>query len=1186
MLLACAAPAPRPAALPPPSTPALTLATLTEGATQDGFVAKALYLDDDGRPRGARFVHRSGFVFDYLAIETAPQAYLWVTTYPDSDGGEPHTQEHLLLGKGDKGRYLGNYSHVRMVTSSAATWPYRTGYHFNTALGVDDFWGILAAHLDALLHPDYSDEEIRREVRNFGVAKRADGKLALEEKGTVYGEMVGAYESPDSYQEGALTRLIYGAAHPLAFDSGGSPAGIRTLTPERIRRFHAAHYQLGNMGMVAAFPARLALSTVLAEVSAQLTRFAPTSPPPLPMTADDLPSPQGAPTGTLQVVDYPHAAADQPEGVRLAWPATRHLSLADRIALELFIEAFADGEGSTLYRAIIDTNTRRIDVGATRLFQQVRPEQGQPVVIDIEGLSPAHSDEASLRALRDVVMGELGRIAALPDGAPELAELGRRIAARAVDAQSVQDKNLDTPPQFGSRNDGDRTGDWWVRELGDVAGEPGFKKSLSSRRAYARAVAQAAQTHNPWREQLRAWGLLVTPYGTISHASPALRKTLDDERDARAAAELVRLQAQYAVPDGDQALGRRAAEIATWDAQMARTEAAVPMPSFATHPPLSGDDDLQFVETDVHGVPAVVSTFETMKSATVGIALRVDGVAEADLPYLSLVPALLHGGAIGVVRDGHPISYEEMGERLRNEVLAVESGFDIDYASGRVELTLHGTGNDAAETARAVGWLRTLLTGVDLRPENLPRIRDVVGQEASWLRQVMKEPEEEWLDTLVESYRRQTRPQILHAGLFLTRAYDAFAVSWLLDGGDGDAGKFFARLARLGGIDRPTVERLTAALGGVDGAPVAARTPMSRAITELVGAARKLALPARKKIARAGRELSDLLVQVPDTSLASDWAALCNQLARWQARDPGQALQAFDRVFRALRHTDEARLWMVGSSPTERALAPDVAQLVAVLDGAPSTKVSAPPVPAIVVRARERGARVDDINLVALINPNTANAAFSSSGVGANYDTTDDDALVDFLAAGVLGGGGSHSLYKVVWGAGLSYGGGIGVDARAGRIVAGFSRSPDLAQLLDVVATATRHTSADPRYVDYAVANAFGSRAAETYEARAEDMASLLADGLTRERVRAFRTRLLGQRARAGLVERLHARLVAVDGAVLPLLTSASPPAGALWLAVAPEAQIAAYEKALRAAGGAESVLRIFPRDFWLANHL
>src|ERR1700722_18338785 len=80
-LVACTPPSALPPVPPlaPASVPApAALTTLTEAQPTAGFVAKALYVDDDGRPRGARFVHeRTRFVFDYLAIESAPQAYVY-----------------------------------------------------------------------------------------------------------------------------------------------------------------------------------------------------------------------------------------------------------------------------------------------------------------------------------------------------------------------------------------------------------------------------------------------------------------------------------------------------------------------------------------------------------------------------------------------------------------------------------------------------------------------------------------------------------------------------------------------------------------------------------------------------------------------------------------------------------------------------------------------------------------------------------------------------------------------------------------------------------------------------------------------------------------------------------------------------------------------------------------------------
>ena len=56
---------------------------------------------------GARFIHeKTGFTLDLLQIESVPQVFFYVNTFPVSDRGEPHTQEHLLITKGNKGHQI------------------------------------------------------------------------------------------------------------------------------------------------------------------------------------------------------------------------------------------------------------------------------------------------------------------------------------------------------------------------------------------------------------------------------------------------------------------------------------------------------------------------------------------------------------------------------------------------------------------------------------------------------------------------------------------------------------------------------------------------------------------------------------------------------------------------------------------------------------------------------------------------------------------------------------------------------------------------------------------------------------------------------------------------------------------------------------------------------------------------
>ena len=164
---------------------------------------------------------------------------------------------------------------MSLVDASAFTQHWRTSYHFNTAAGMDVFFDLFAEQQRAMLHPDYTDEEIRREVRNFGVTKNADGTLRLEEKGTVYNEMVSSRPTARWQALRAQSQRVYGKNHPLRYNPGGEPSGIRTMTPEDIRNFHARHHHLANMGTVAAFPKSVPLDDVLARFDSILMKDAP-----------------------------------------------------------------------------------------------------------------------------------------------------------------------------------------------------------------------------------------------------------------------------------------------------------------------------------------------------------------------------------------------------------------------------------------------------------------------------------------------------------------------------------------------------------------------------------------------------------------------------------------------------------------------------------------------------------------------------------------------------------------------------------------------------------------------------------------------------------------------------------------------------------------------------------------------
>src|SRR3954463_2113976 len=325
------------------AAPPIDFAKLTKDQVVGGFRVESVYLNDADKAVGARFIHRrSRFTLDLLQIESVPQGHTWVNSFPVSDQGEPHTQEHLLVGKGTTGRAFAGLDTMWLLPSSAYTGQWRTNYVFNTSAGPEVFFKLLDAQLNALLNPEYTDEEIRREVRNFGVTENADHTLRLEEKGSVYNEMTSSSSSPFRQLFRISGQLVYGKNHPLSYNAGGEPSGIRTMQPSDIRGFHDAHYFLENMGTIVALPPDVPIAEALTRIDAILDRLKKSAGVRKAMRMEDQPKPAASPAGTIAFAEYPNRNPQQPSPITLTWPATRmNLDAGDELLLNLFFDNIA-----------------------------------------------------------------------------------------------------------------------------------------------------------------------------------------------------------------------------------------------------------------------------------------------------------------------------------------------------------------------------------------------------------------------------------------------------------------------------------------------------------------------------------------------------------------------------------------------------------------------------------------------------------------------------------------------------------------------------------------------------------------------------------------------------------------------------------------------------------------------------
>lgn len=1148
---------------------ALDLTKVANGDVVDGFKVTAVYLNDADQPMGARFVHRrSGFTLDLLRIESLPQAHTWVNSFPVSDQGEPHTQEHLLVGKGKTGRAMAGLDTMWLSSSSAFTGQWRTNYTLNTAAGSEVFFNLLDAQLNALLNPDYSDEEVRREVRNFGVTENVvDHTLRLEEKGSVYNEMTSSSTNPFRQLFRQAGHLVYGTHHALSYNAGGEPSGIRTMQPSDIRGFHDANYYLGNMGSVVALPPTMPLDDTLKRLDAMLTRLQSGKTAKAPKRMEDQPKPEAAPAGTIAYGEYPNRNAQQPSPVAVIWPATRTLSAEEELLLNLFFDNVASDATSNLYKVFIDSKTRTLDAGAKNVGNRVSDELGHPVFVYLTDVTAPNLTNERLAAIRKAVVDELARVAAFKDGSPELAEFNKRIDGRVTELHRDLSKFVNSPPGFGFRN----TGSAWMDQLVSLEKVPGFRKSLTLKPQLASVRALLASGKSVWHDDLAKWQITgVEPYVVAAKPSPELLARLDAERLERSKIEAERLAKQYNLADTQEAIKRYRAD---YDAGTVKidTETAVKPARFVDQPPMTLDDSLQYRKASLPGdVPMVASTFENMSSATAGIALNLASMPVEDYRYLSLLPIFLT--RVGVIENGKPVSFDDMTERLRNEILNLNASFSTNPRTSRAELVVRGAGNDLAESKRAVAWMRLVLEHPDWRVENLPRIRDAVDQALTQLRNTTQGPEEAWVQNPAESYRRQDSLLLLATSSFVTRAHNALRLKWMLkEAAPSDRDALTAYFTTLAGAAKDKSRADLKAL-------LAAKPPDALS-------------PAAKAVAAdAQRDLELTLAEIPEESLAGDWAQLVNDMRDDLFIPPADVLARFEAARQHMLHAGNARMFVIASTATQKELAAPIAGLVGALStsAAPAQATEAAAstqTPRLVdARLRQRGAISDDAPVfVGLLAPNMNGGVIITSTASVAYaQAADREAQLDYLASRLYAGGGAHGIFLKTIGAGLAYSNGLRGSINGGRSGYYAERTPELPQTVKFVINELKNEKRDTTLADYAIAQAFAeNRAGQTYEARGETMAADFADGLTPDQVRAFRQSMLDLRNDPGLGAKLFDRKDAVLARALPGWSSDWKPAvGAVYVTIGPEKQLDAWDAYVKTFGF--KLVRLYPRDFWM----
>lgn len=1157
-------------------------ALLTKGQVVHGFRTDAVYLDDADKPIGARLIHvRTGFTLDLLQIQSVPQAFIYANTYTISDMGEPHTQEHLLIGKGNKGRNINVLENMSLTQSNASTYQTFTNYQFNTAGGAESFYSVFNEYMDVLLHPDYTEEEVRREVRNWGVTENPDKTLRLEEKGTVYNEMTSSMNNPDYRLYDASLRMLYGAAHPASFNAGGSPEGIRQMKADDIKRYHDANYHLGNMGAVVSVPKDMTPDAVLTRFDSSFATAEPTTEKREYMSDEKLPAPRSAEPGTIRTIEFPSENAQQPSSIYFTYPAKMSKDLSEKLLLDNFLTVFAGDANTNLYKKFIDSKTREIDTGAQGMYSYIDDSPGWPVWIVLSDVPAANLNADKATQIRQKMMEEFARVAAFKDGSPELKEFNDRFQNALTGYRRNLSKFVNTPPGFGFRSGGNGYGWLWQTRYLNADGD--FRKSVTMRPQIAKAESLLASGKNFWRDYIAKWKLAETrPYVAIGRANTKMGEEDQAARKTRADAETEELKKKYKVADGQEAIRRYKADYDATTAELEKLEQGSSA-KFIENPPLTLDDSIDYKETMLGKVKFGAATFDNMTGATTGLALRLDAIPEDDLVYLSSMPELLTG--TGVIKDGKAVSYEEMSELLRKEILSLNIDFTVSPVTNRYEITARGAGNDPAESERAVTWMNLVLKNPNWRKENLPRIRDVIDQQLSGLRRRMQGSEESWVNNPSDAYRYQGNPLYLASSSFLTQAHNVQRLRWMLKGGQDPVNSiqieaFFTALSQARGT-RDELKTMLAVIGG-DSAQAA---KVSRDLKGFAAMPSNMLPPAKAIAADAAADLSQALGDIPDSSLAADWEYLCNEMRQDLAQGPEKTLAALEGVRQQIVNVNNARMFYIGSTESRQKLEPAYKAMLAGFDDVPLMKRVYAPGRRIDARLADRGGSTGKPVYVGLMAPNMSGGVMMNSASLAAYDDTRRDKILDFLASKLYAGGGAHAVFTKTIGAGLAYSNGIGSSPGSGLMSYYAERTPELPQTLKFAIGEVKRPMDTP-LAEYVIALAFNSRASSPYEIRGEAMAANMADGITPEIVANFRRAVLEARKIPDLSAELYKRKDKVYERVFPGYgMKGKDIADRNFFVIGPEKQMAAYEAYLRSVEGADTRLyRLYPRDFWIVT--
>ncbi|MDE3045437.1 MAG: insulinase family protein [Verrucomicrobiota bacterium] len=342
-------------------------------------------------PTGARVMH---------IVNEDPENLFCLSfqTFPSSSNGVAHILEHTVLCGSKKFPVKDPF--FAMTRRSLNTFMNAfTGNDFTcypaSSQVEKDFYNLLDVYIDAVFYPSLRKLSFLQEGHRLELSDPSNLDSPLRLQGVVYNEMKGAMSSSESRLWKAIGKALTPDL-PYAYNSGGDPKDIPTLSYEELVEFHQTYYNPSRCLFF--FYGNLPLAKHLDFIRERVLENATKLPllPPLPL--------QPRFSEPLHIVEHYPAAEKEEAQIAFSWLTAHLSSQSDVLALCLLENLLMETDASPLKMALLKSKLcKEADSSIDVEMSEV------PWTIVCKGCKPTNQ-----KKLEKLLLGTLAKIASKP----------------------------------------------------------------------------------------------------------------------------------------------------------------------------------------------------------------------------------------------------------------------------------------------------------------------------------------------------------------------------------------------------------------------------------------------------------------------------------------------------------------------------------------------------------------------------------------------------------------------------------------------------------------------------------------------------------------------------------------------------------------------------------------------------